>query len=215
MYATGTGAMGVSAICTLRRPEMIEQIVEEKPIFRSVEQALHLAFMMEILPVMQKSQMQIMLDRLIKQRFMQETIEYRSINFSGLSPLEIRAQCAMIRGVVEHHLLKHESDAIHARYGFQVCKANGVRGVRDYCLPIMTIKGNIPTLAMAWGVYGTKRQREDLSSRRIAEEFSLSQSSVTRNMRVIRDTGMLLLDRGIDRLRVLFERGNVVNADYS
>lgn len=211
MYAKGIGVTGMSAICTSKNQgKTLPEVVFDQPIFRSVEQALHISFMMEILPVMQKSQMQIVLERMIKEMRAAEEHEQRTINFSGLSPLEIRGQCAMVRGAVEHHLLKQEADAIHARYGFQSCKANGVRGVRDYCLPMMTIRENTPTLAMAWGIYGTKQQKEDLSSRRIAEQFSISQSSVSRNMRIIRDTGILLIDRGVDHLKSIFERGNIL-----
>lgn len=180
------------------------------PIFRSVEQALHVSFLMEILPATQKSQMQSMIDRMLEEMGIVQEREKGSINFGGLTALEIRGQCAMVRGAVLHHLPKPEVDAVHARFAHQICKAGGVRGVRDYCQPSLSSQGDMATLSMAWGVFGTQRQRDDLSVRKIATEFGLSASTVGRDMQIIRNTGRMLLNRGVERLSSMFERQNLV-----
>ncbi|WP_287496897.1 DeoR family transcriptional regulator [Pandoraea sp. CB10b_02] len=180
------------------------------PIFRSVEQALHVSFLMETLPVTQKSQMQVMIDRMMEDMGIVQEREKGTINFGGLTALEIRGQCAMVRGAVIHHLPKPEADAVHARFGYQVCKAGGVRGVRDYCSPMLSTQGDMATLTMAWGVFGTQRQRDDLSVRKIAAEYGLSPATVGRDMQIIRNTGRLLLNRGVERLAPMFEAQNLV-----
>ena len=186
------------------------ETVAEQPIFQSVEQALHVAHLMEILPATQKSQMQAMIERMTENKGIVQEREKGTVNFGGLSPLEIRGQCAMVRASVVHHLPKPEADAVHARFGHQACKAQGVKGVRDCCLPMMSTQDDIATLTMAWGVFGTRSQRDDLSVRRIATEYGLSASTVGRDMQVIRNTGRLLANRGIERLSAMFERQNLV-----
>ncbi|WP_369952183.1 DeoR family transcriptional regulator [Ralstonia syzygii] len=180
------------------------------PIFRSVEQALHVSFLMETLPVTQKSQMQVMIDRMMEDMGIVQEREKGTINFGGLTALEIRGQCAMVRGAVIHRLPKPEADAVHARFGYQVCKAGGVRGVRDYSQPSLSTQGDMATLTMAWGVFGTQRQRDDLSVRKIAAEYGLSPATVGRDMQIIRNTGRLLLNRGVERLAPMFEAQNLV-----
>lgn len=182
----------------------------EKPIFRSVEQALHVSFLMETLPATQKSQMQVMIDWMLEDRGIVQEREQGTINFGGLTALEIRGQCALVRGAVVHHLPKPEADAVHARFGHQVCKAGGVRGMRDYCAPMLSTQGDMATLTMAWGVFGTQRQRDDLSVRKIAAEYGLSKSTVANDMGIIRRMGRMLLDRAVERLSSIFERSGLV-----
>ncbi len=183
----------------------------DAPIFRSVEQALHFSFLMEILPVTQRSQMQAMIDRMMEDRGIIQEREKSTIDFGGLNGLEIRGQCAMVRNAVVHNLPPPEVAAIHARYGHQTCKSAGVRGIRDYCLPMLSIQDDMATLTMAWGVFGTQQQRDDLSVRRIAAEFSLGKSTVATDMTRIRAAARALNDRAVDRLRPIFEQGGLAD----
>lgn len=183
------------------------------PIFNSVQQCLHFSFLMEILPATQKSQMQAMIERMLEDMgIVQERVK-STINFGGLNALEIRGQCAMVRGAVLHHLPKPEADAIYARYGHQVCKAGGVRGIRDYSQLMLSTHNDMATLTMAWSVFGSARQREDFSTRKIATEYGLSQSTVTRDVQVIVRTGRTLEGRAVERLTPIFERGGLVGID--
>jgi len=184
-------------------------------IFRTVSQALHVSFLMDILPVAQKSAMQSLIDRMLEEMGVLQVHERGTINFGGMSALEIRGQCAMIRGVVAHHLPKPEADSVYARYAHQACKAAGVRGVRDYVRPMLCTQSDMPTLAIAWSIYGTERQRADLSTRKIAAEFGLSPATVGRDANILRSTGKLLLDRAFERLTPLFESQAVIDSDES
>ncbi len=182
------------------------------PIFNSMQQCLHFSFLMEILPATQKSQMQTMIDRMLEDMGIVQERAESTINFGGLNALEIRGQCAMVRGAVLHHLPKPEADAIYARYGHQVCKAGGIRGIRDYSQPMLSTHNDLATLTMAWSVFGTARQREDFSTRKIATEYGLSQSTVTRDVQVIVRTGRTLEGRAVERLTPIFERGGLVGS---
>jgi hypothetical protein len=82
--------------------------------------------------------------------------------------------------------------------------------MRDYCLPMLSTQGGDPMLAMAWGVFGDKRQREFLSKRRIANEFGLAPTTVWRDMQRLRKTGDALFKRAVDRLTPMFARQALV-----
>ena len=181
------------------------------PIFNSVQQCLHFSFLMEILPATQKSQMQAMIERMLEDMgIAPERRAESTINFGGLTSLEIRGQCAMVRGAVAHHLPKPEADAVYARYGHQVCKAGGVRGIRDYSQPMLSTHNDLATLTMAWSVFGSARQRKDFSVRKIADEFGLGKSTVTNDVGKIRQTARFLENRAVERLLPIFEQGGLV-----
>lgn len=184
--------------------------VLDSPIFTSVEQALHVAFLIEILPASQKSQMQVILERMMEDAGLTEDREVGTVNFAGLSSMEVRAQCAMIRGAVVHRLPAPEAQAVHARYAHQKAKAEGVRGVRDYCRPRITTQGDAPTLAIAWNVYASIKQRDGISVRKIAAEYSLAPSTVGRDVQRVRETGQMLLNQATQRLEPQFSESGLV-----
>lgn len=184
------------------------------PVFQSVEQALHFSFLMDVLPATTKSTMQVMIQRRAEEMGLAPKGERGSINFSGLTALEVRGQCAMVRGAVAHHLPAPEQAAVHARYGHQVAKAEGVRGMRDYCLPRLRVRGDGPTLAVCWKVYGSLLQRESLSLRRMEEEFGTPKTTISRDVAEVARAGRALEGMAVDRLRPLFEAdGLVARAD--
>jgi hypothetical protein len=187
--------------------------VIDAPIFNSVQQALHFSFLMEILPATQRSVMQALIDRLMEDMGIVQEREQGTINFGGLSSLEIRGQCAMIRGAVVHHLPAPEAHSIHARYGQQNIKAEGVRGIRDYAAPMLTTHADTPTLAIAWSIFGTKRQREGLSTHHIAKDSGLSQSTIQRDLTAMKNVAKMLEQRGIERLESVFAKGNLIISD--
>lgn len=176
----------------------------DNPIFTSVEQALFVAFLMESLPATQKSQMQALIERAMEEAGVIKARERGTVNFAGLSPLEIRGQCAMIRGAVTHHLPDPERDSVLAKYGFQLTKAAGVRGMRNYALALLAINGPDATLAMAWGVFGTAMQRKDFTATKVSTHFELPLRTVQRDMQRLRDTGRILHARAVERLQPRF-----------
>jgi hypothetical protein len=121
----------------------------------------------------------------------------------------------MVRAAVIHRLPAPEAAAVHAIYGVagQPCKAEGIAAMRDYCLPMLSTQGNDPTLAIAWGVFGEKQQREFLSERKIANEAGLAYATVGRDIRHIQETRRALLNRAIDQLQSMFKQHGLVASE--
>ena len=184
----------------------------DAPVFASVQQALHFSFLMEILPATQRSQMQVMIEALMKQcGVWEETpVAPRTIDFGGLTALEIRGQCAMVRGAVEHHLTRPERDAIHAGYGRQKTQAEGVRGIASYTSGMTNTTNADAILAMTWGLFCPRHIAETLSLRKIESEYGLSRSCAQRDQQIIRKTHKSLFDRGVERLGVTFQNSGLV-----
>ena len=182
------------------------------PIFRSVNQALHFSFLMETLPVSQKSQMEAIY-RQGGKRVVFDDYHHSTIHFGGLSPLEVRGQCAMVRGAVVDHLVEQERQAVLARYSFRTEKALAVRAMRDCARPLLSCQDEWPTLAMAWSIFGTDQQRDGLSVRLIADEYCLSKSAVARDVGEIRRTARTLENRACDKLSDLFLRSGLIGLD--
>lgn len=106
-------------------------------IFKSTQQALHVAYLVMAEPVREKNAFRLALIQIIESigtlnRRQAAFLEYLygskegTINFEGLSPLEVRGQCAMITGAVDHHLRKPEKYAIWVRFGQGVQRKKGV-----------------------------------------------------------------------------------------
>lgn len=183
------------------------------PIFKSVEQALHFSFLVAELPVSQKSQMAQIYSHGGK-RVPEEDHYESTIHFGGLSPLEVRGQCAMVRAVVIDHLLEIERLAVYARYAYRAEKATGVRAMRDQALPLLSCHEEWPTMAMAWSIFGTSEQRDGLSVRVIAEEYGLSKSAVARDVSEIRRVARTLEGRAHDKLHDLFLHSGIIGIDF-
>ncbi|KAG0323204.1 hypothetical protein BGZ97_012363 [Linnemannia gamsii] len=156
---------------------------------------------MEVLPATYKSRMHEM----IKQKR-----EASTIRFDDLSQLEIRGQCALVRKAVMDKLPKLEADAICARYGHAATKAKGICGIRDHSLSMISTQRDEATLAIACSVFAEKRWRKELSTRKIAKAYTLSQSTVTRDMNAIAEKAKELEDYAIEKLTTIFERSGLI-----
>lgn len=85
--------------------------------FVSVAQALHFSYLIEAHDISVPSVTGRIFSGLMRtEKIWQKSSHPSGINFSGMSPLEIRAQCAMIRAWVKDHLPSLEADVICARY---------------------------------------------------------------------------------------------------
>ena len=110
-------------------------------VFRTVNQALHVSYLMAVLPPTQKSPTQVLISDLMDQAGVKREVEKDgTINFRGLTPLEVRAQCAIVIAAVRDHLQPPERHAIEAWYAHDARKAEGVRFLRDWCTPHWTIE---------------------------------------------------------------------------
>lgn len=186
-------------------------------VFQSVGQALFVSFLMEVLPVTQQTSTQILIDGLRKRCGVWDDQRAPStINFGGLSPLEVRGQCALVRATVQDHLPGPERDALYARFGHQLTKARGVRGLADYIGPLTGVRHEMALLAVTWSLFQpAKRVQDRWSFRAIEEETGVSKSQLHRAAQVIRQQAQALERRADERLTVLFEETELVGCEES
>lgn len=182
-------------------------------IFRSITQALHVSFLMGTLPVTQKGNTQVAIERLMEEAGVRtEAMRDGTLNFAGMSPMEVRGQCAMVRGAVTHHCAPIERHAIHAWFAHDASKAEGVRQLRDYCAPQFTIESPTAQMLIVWHVHAQGRARDMCTERAIAGEHQLSQSTVHRNIVKVAKAASMLRRRGLDRLEPMFVRDGVIDS---
>lgn len=182
-------------------------------VFSSAGQALHVSYLMEILPVTQAVSTQILIEWLQRQAGVppQQQECTRTLNFGGLSPLEVRGQCAIVRASVEHHLPGPERDVVLARYGHQTTKARGVAGVARYVQQLTAVQHDLAVRAVAWGVFHPAARAQDrMSLRDIADETGVSFGQLQRAGQVIRAQRDALLKMAEGRMLALFERTGLV-----
>jgi hypothetical protein len=183
-------------------------------VFRSVSQALHVSFLMASLPVTQKGNTQAALERLMEQAGVRtEVVRDGTLNFRGLSSMEVRGQCAMVRGAVLHHCTEMERHAIHAWFAHDPSKADGVHALRDYCAGHLTIESPSACTLIVWAVHAQGRARDMCTERAIAAEHQLSQMTVHRNIVIVQKAAGRLRRAGMDRLSVMFERDGLIASE--
>jgi hypothetical protein len=142
---------------------MSSAAVIDAPVFRNTRHALHVSFLVMSQPPKTISPTAVVIDMLVKQNFVWDGLEPErssSVNFSGLSPLEVRAQCAQVVAMANHLPNRAYSDALAAIYGHQAIKSEGVRGVARYAEAMMPHLGADTVLYVAWHVFATQRQRD-------------------------------------------------------
>jgi len=196
-------------------------------VFRSIQQALHVSFLMDILPVTQKGNTQVALERLMEEAGVAKAVQRDgTLNFSGLSPMEVRAQCAMVLGAVEHHCLPYERAAVTA--WFSAADTPGQRSLSEvaahrrkvyaitalhaYAQPRLTIESPAAQKLLVWHVHCRGKLRDQLTERSIAAEHGLSQSTVHRNIVAVATACALLRRAGMARLQAMFIRDGLVDS---
>lgn len=188
------------------------------PIFRSTSQALHFAYLIEAYDVSIESVMSKTLRRTMMELGIWNTGEPSSVNFGGLSALEVRAQCAMIRSAVRSRLPGPESWAVEARYGInEIVTENGQRRVvfkryrYDAILRLADwLRPSFPaTNPMAVDILVARAVDKrvcDVTYRDMAERMGASKDTWARALNRIRERLRELENMAIDRLEPDFVR---------
>jgi len=186
--------------------------MDSEGVFTSVRQALHVSFLMEIMPATAKSQMQHILERLMEEAGITQELEphERTIDFRGLTALEVRGQCAMVVGAVNAHLVLPERVAVWARFGLRRRQAQGVRELYDYIAPVLTTRHEVAGLAMIWGLLAREGKREDFSLNKIAAEFNLPRATLQRDQQHVSKVQKTLEERAVKGLTPYFKRTGLV-----
>jgi hypothetical protein len=186
--------------------------MSDEPIFTSVGQALHVSWLMEILPVTQKVSTQVLIETIREQLGKVEARVASTINIGGLSPLEFRGQCAMVRGVCQHHLSKPEFEAVRLRYGWQRSQAEGVQGMSEYLGPLMRLEHALAERALLWSMFH-RGNRSGLSLRDIERETGIGRDRLHRASATVKQSMEALERRAYARLQVIFESTGLVPND--
>lgn len=183
------------------------------PVFRSVGQALHVAHLMEILPATHKGSTQTLIEQLMREACVEREVERDgSLNFRGLGPLDVRAQCAMVRGAVLHHCTEPERYAITAWYSHDSKKAEGVRYLHQWVRDLWTIENKEAQMLLMWraNVTDDSKAAKHCSVRDIEGQYGIPKSTVHRQLAAITKSIRGLRRNGEKRLEELFEQSGLV-----
>ena len=183
-----------------------------EPVFQDAGHALHVSYLIHSMPTRTVSPTAIVIDQLVKENHVWDelpTPKESRVNFSGLSPQEVRAQCAQVVSMVNHLPHQAERDACHAIYGHQVIKANGVRGMAAYCAPVLGCSDSM-ALYVAWHVFMRTHQRQGVTMQDIAKEFGVELRTVDHAARTVRKYGFAMHARAIDALTQRFTDGGLI-----
>jgi len=184
-------------------------------VFRSVHQALHVSHLMAILPPTQKSNTQALIEQLMRDAgVIREVEKDGTLNFSGLSPLEIRGQCAMVRGAVVHHCTEPERMAIWAWFAHDGTKAEGVRYLCNFFAHLWTVESPQARMLMTWraSVTDDSKAARMCSYRDIEGEHGIAKSTAQRQVQAMAKAAKRLRENGASRLEELFLSHGLVDA---
>lgn len=186
-------------------------------VFTSTRQALHVSFLLEVMPATAKSQMQMVIEQMMRHAGISEELERheRTIDFRGLSPLEVRGQCAMVCGVVRDHLAEPERGAVWTKYGMRRRQVEGVQILAEYIEPMLTVRNRDAHQAMIWGRFGREINRDVFSIRKIASELGLHATTVARDQQKIVQVQRALEGKALMRLDSLFESTGLIEGSVA
>jgi len=161
--------------------------------FVSVSQCLYMAYLMEVLPVPIKSSTQAVFEANMKASSIWDNRHQKALEaFSGLSPLDVRAQCALIRQIVTQCLNTPEKGAIWAYYGHLLTKANGIELLSKHAFKALRINQET-ALALTWHAFGSVNEKKEIPMRGIMKHYELSKTQAYRLQALISKIGWDLI----------------------
>lgn len=184
----------------------------DNPVFRDASHALHVSFLIHSQPAGSISPTALVISHLQRENPPWDGLEVqgvRTVNFSGLSPMEVRGQCAQVIAMVQHLPHHAERDALKAAYGHQVIKSEGVRGMAAYCAPAIDCNADM-ALYVAWHVFMTARQRDQVTLEDVAKKFGVTIDRVRHAASIIKRYGRALHLRAVDTLTPRFLAGELI-----
>ncbi len=183
-----------------------------QPIFRDTSQAVHFAFVIEQYPVGPRSSLASAV-----RAAMLEVGESRSgIDFGGLSPLEIHAECQRITKALNDRLQRHEAAALIAKFSHdQQQKDVAIKNIATHIAPALL--GAINDRQLLFKVverhYIPDDQRgPQWSLRALATEFKVSKDRLHRVTKVLEQYAQQLEILALSNLRRAFEEQELVGA---
>lgn len=175
-----------------------------KPIFESVWDALRFSFYMEAIPAGVPSSTWTAIKSLMKNSGRVFDRVQSRVHMKGLTPLEVRGQCAMVRDCVEENLLKPEIYSIWACHGVDATQHKGIIGLASYIQHLTLNKGE----CLEWIV--AMHYTKVVSIREIAKNYSVTKSSVGEDVGRVRAVIGSIEKISYERLDVLLKRNSLV-----
>ncbi|MGA4275593.1 hypothetical protein ACI2VH_02845 [Ralstonia nicotianae] len=176
---------------------------------------MHLSYLMLSLPATEKNAMRVALIRAMEftprlnSRQSQWLDQLRgtpsgTVDFGGLTMMEVRGQCSIVTSAVNSRLPTAERGAILARFGVGEQKAEGVKLLMRYARRSCGIEAFGPVYLLAARHYLPKARREGLSLRAIADKHGLSKRAAETAARWMAQHFASLELLGMQRLQAVF-----------
>jgi hypothetical protein len=192
-------------------------------IFQSTEQALHVSFLILSVPAMGENKFRQFLIQVLEQApnltkrqevWLEQLRGERSgtVDFGGLSQMEVRGQCAMIVAAARDRLPSTESAALLARFGIGEDQQRGVVRLALHARRSCGL-GLKPCSKLTARHYLPRRRRDELSLRDLADEFKLTKDSVQRAALWMRKHYSAIEALAIARLDPKFKAQGVVETE--
>ncbi len=190
------------------------------PVFNSARHAIGVSFLMAVLPVGLRSPTWSAIEYLMREAgvVLEDQAEGdRTLNFGGLSAMEVRAQCAMVAAAVRDHLPEPEWRAIEAWYAHDARKAEAVSYLCDWCAPHWTIESRPARMLVTWraNVTDGSKAARFCSVRDIEGEHGIPKSTAQRQVTKISKVCASLRQHGIAQLEQLFAVGGLIDLQQS
>jgi len=158
--------------------------------FKSLSQCLYMAYLMEVLPAPIKNSTQAVLEANMHQSSIWDRRHSQALKaFEGLSALDIRAQCALVRQIVANTLLALEKGAIWIYYGHLLTKAQGMEILAEHAFKMGLINHQQAALALAWQAFGSVQEKKEIRMQVIAQYYGLSKTQAYRARGAISQIG--------------------------
>lgn len=149
--------------------------------FRSLSQCLYIAYLMEVLSAPIKNNTQAVFENNMHQSSIWDRRHQKALEaFEGLSALESRAQCAVVRQMVTQCLNTSEKGAIWTYYGHLLTKANGIEILAKYAFKADLINSEEAALALTWHAFGSVKEKKEIRMQAIAQHYGLSKTQAYR-----------------------------------
>lgn len=191
-------------------------------IFANTQQALHVSFLVMSQPVREKNGLRLALIQIIESigilnRRQAAFLQYLygeksgSVNFDGLSPLEVRGQCAMITACVLHQLPLAERHAIWIRFGRGVERKTGVIWMAKKLRASLNVT-NLDAIRYLVAEQSLPRDERDPEKtfKYIAERTDVPVRTLERAAMTIRKQLRAYENSAYDTLTPLFERDELI-----
>lgn len=185
-------------------------------VFADTTVALHVSYLIRSLPVIEPCSLRRALIAILESMDLmnrQQTdwlarlvgTPSDSVNFSGLTRMEIHGQASVVTDAVARRLPEPELYAMLARFAqTEPEKSAGVMGVVEYLLPNSPTGNRAALTDLVWRRYLPRRYRSGFSYREIAKRSRVSKSTLARSTQWLDDECDGLELRALRRLEETF-----------